>query len=544
MLSNQLVTGRRGNGDRQVSRIPLKALKKIKNRKKNGKSVSLSRKVFSNKAYIVEKKKDPTTKYAIDVLNGDIVTGRYLKLAAKRHLQDIENANEIGYYFDKNAAEHCYGFYDIIHDRSGNKLKLFRWQYFFLGSLEGWKSKETGNNRFRNSLLLSSRSSGKTILLAGYTIFKLMDNKDQNVRSFILAGSREQSGLLFDDVTSMIRNSDELREFFIPPKSEVIRPLKHVLRDRFSSIEMKASSASFKNDDFSRLSGWTVGGAIIAEEYSAWKTGKPISMMRSAFKDAKNPVLILDSNCGNSLQSPLGLEWNRAIKILKGKLLDDRYFPLLFAVDKKDDPFKLDHKTKTTIWPKANPALLEANIPTLEYLEGQVNEASVSPLEKQFVGTKNFSIWGDGEIEASFFQPELVNRLFIKEEEFPSEEELKEMDTVIGVDLSQGSDLSGLSIIHIKGLDNENDDIPTFYIDNHIFCSQKVIKNISQEHIPFAYWGKKGYINIKDRDWNEWRDIVEKIVYLRNDMVLNIYVEICIEAPYLFQNLKRLIWNY
>ena len=45
--------------------------------------------------------------YINDVLSGKIVTGEYVKLAVKRHLNDLErqNTNEFPYYFDEKQGQ-------------------------------------------------------------------------------------------------------------------------------------------------------------------------------------------------------------------------------------------------------------------------------------------------------------------------------------------------------------------------------------------------------------------------------------------------------
>ena len=47
---------------------------------------------------------DPTTGYAHDVIEGNIIVGPLVRLACQRHLDDLENGHKRNLYFDVAAA--------------------------------------------------------------------------------------------------------------------------------------------------------------------------------------------------------------------------------------------------------------------------------------------------------------------------------------------------------------------------------------------------------------------------------------------------------
>ena len=87
---------------------------------------------------------DRTTQYAADVLAGKIIAGDLVKLACKRHLDDIEKskAAPYKYYFDVEQAERIIEFAETLTTAS-LVLKLFsHFRYSFTVYLR--------DSRFRN----------------------------------------------------------------------------------------------------------------------------------------------------------------------------------------------------------------------------------------------------------------------------------------------------------------------------------------------------------------------------------------------------------
>ena len=93
------------------------------------------------------------TAYAADVLDGRVVAGRLVRLAAQRHLRDLAAAHARGLRFDDAAAAHAIQFFIFLkHTKgewAGQTFVLSPWQEFIVGSLFGWQ-REDGTRRFRD----------------------------------------------------------------------------------------------------------------------------------------------------------------------------------------------------------------------------------------------------------------------------------------------------------------------------------------------------------------------------------------------------------
>ena len=92
---------------------------------------------------------DSVTNYANNVLNDKIIAGRYVKLACKRHIDDLKRQenDDFPYIFNLDEANRIIHFAEnLILDEGEEKTSLFLYDFqkFILGSLMGWVHKDTG----------------------------------------------------------------------------------------------------------------------------------------------------------------------------------------------------------------------------------------------------------------------------------------------------------------------------------------------------------------------------------------------------------------
>lgn len=117
---------------------------------------------------IRKKYQDPGTKYAFDVLDGKIMAGYLIKLAAFRHLRDLQRQCSSGFPFvySTKKVNAILKFAAICPNvDTGEPTKLMPWQEFILALLEGWQD-ETGSKRFSQAIISVARDQGKTYLMA------------------------------------------------------------------------------------------------------------------------------------------------------------------------------------------------------------------------------------------------------------------------------------------------------------------------------------------------------------------------------------------
>lgn len=101
-------------------------------------------------------------KYADDVINNRITTGKYIKLACERML---EWADRDDIYFDTSDVDKKIRFVQKMKHSEGKHAKenfiLLDYQQWIYANIFGWKYKNTNKRVTKNVLLLMSRKSGK-----------------------------------------------------------------------------------------------------------------------------------------------------------------------------------------------------------------------------------------------------------------------------------------------------------------------------------------------------------------------------------------------
>jgi len=82
----------------------------------------------------------PVTAYAQAVLDGEVVTGRLVKLAAARHMRDLKDGHKRGIHFSEDDAYHALDFFpEFLRHNEGEHanlpFELSPHQVFIVGSI-------------------------------------------------------------------------------------------------------------------------------------------------------------------------------------------------------------------------------------------------------------------------------------------------------------------------------------------------------------------------------------------------------------------------
>jgi phage terminase large subunit-like protein len=160
---------------------------------------------------------DPTTQYAVDVVDGRIVTGKPVLWACQRHLDDLENGGKRGLWFDPDAAQDVFDFFGLLRHfegelavGEGQPIILEPWEEFILGSIFGWK-RAGGERRFREAWIRVARKNGKSLIAAGVGLYCLVADGEPGAQVFAAATKRAQARVIFRAAEAMRAKSPSLR---------------------------------------------------------------------------------------------------------------------------------------------------------------------------------------------------------------------------------------------------------------------------------------------------------------------------------------------
>ena len=159
--------------------------------------------------------------------------------------------------------------------------------------------------------------------------------------------------------------------------------------------------------------------------------------MKQERKSRKQPLVFITTNTGSGAAqgTPAWKEHIRAIRVCEGRAEDDRYFALVYELDKNLDDEIFDRRD---LWPAFNPSLPDT--PSFEYLDDQVKASAASPSRKANVLRLNFGRWADA---ANPWLDPAAWKACQHDKIDPSIYE--GIPCMIGLDLSQRADISGSS---------------------------------------------------------------------------------------------------
>lgn len=421
---------------------------------------------------------DPGTQYAKKVANGDIVAGKKVIQACKRHLNDLERMydDDFDYVYLPERAEIAVKFMELLPDIStGKPVKLAEFQSFIIYSLYGWYRKSNNKlRRFNKALISMARKNGKSFLISGPGIFELLAGKYpiQNRQIYCTAQSREQASIVFNMVVQRLDG--------LLAKSEAIRGQVRKVRNE---INHNPSYSVLKplSKDTGNINGLAPTLSIL-DEYGASTTNEMMEVLESGSMLQPNMLTLIISTAYFDLNSPMYTqEYKHAEKILKNDVEQDNYFALIYEQDDEEEIYNED------MWIKSNPLLevKEIKETLLRNLRGKLKEA----VEKNdLLGTivKNFNMWKQGS-ENSF----LPGKEWQACETDPMNKYGR--DVFLGLDLSRTDDLTALYEIYPLA---EN----KFWIDGHSFVAtvEGLEAKSRRDKIDYELLIEKGYATKTD----------------------------------------------
>ena len=141
---------------------------------------------------------------------------------------DLETGADRGLVFDTNAADMVIRFAKVLRHTTGSmagaSLTLQPWQVFRHGSVFGWKHAETGLRRFRSTYHQVAKKNGKTTDTAVPMLYTQLFDGEGAPQGYCAATTRDQAGLLFNEIKRMIRGSSALSQLLDVYKTQIQSP--------------------------------------------------------------------------------------------------------------------------------------------------------------------------------------------------------------------------------------------------------------------------------------------------------------------------------
>jgi|SRR5579859_76319 len=303
-------------------------------------------------------------KYAKDVDSGAIVAGKYVKLAAKRFIDDLERAHLRGIFFDEEDAQHAVDFFGYLRHSKGEWGKgggqpfiLEPWQVFVIANLFGWKMGREENpeapgewiygpRRFIEGYVEVARKNGKSTLEAGVGLYMLVGDGEPGAEIYSAATTKDQAKIIFDEADRMVTKSPKLKSLI----QQSARAEKY--RTNMSVLATASKFEPLSSED-DTLDGLNIHCALV-DELHAHPDRKLYDVLHEATMARRQALVLAITTAGYNRQGIGYAQHLRCERILEGVTgfeNGDRLFAFIAAVDQGD---RWDDEK---VWIKANPNL-------------------------------------------------------------------------------------------------------------------------------------------------------------------------------------------
>ncbi len=415
--------------------------------------------------------KDRVTKYAKEVVAGNIPANELVILACKRHLNDLKKSKTkaFPYKFDVDLANRYLDFFDLLkHSKgelAGQPIHLELWQCFRIGSVFGWVHKETGLRRFFEAYHQVPRKNGKSTEAAGVGVELLTIDGEQGAEVYSAATKKDQARIIFDEAKRMVNASSHIKRHINIYQTNMSMPMSN---SKFEPLSSDANS----------LDGLNIHGGII-DELHAHKTRDVYDVLVTATGARKQPLIWIVTTAGFNTNGICYEKYEYSVKVLKGVIEDDRFFCYIAQADENDDPF--DENT----WIKANPNIGVSC--SLEDLRTKAKQAKEIPAALTNFMVKHLNMWVNAETA-------WMNMQKYKEcEEANSDFDISQLEgerCFCGVDLSATTDITSVN------LEFPLHDGRYAWI-NHCFLPEDgILEKERRDKVPYTAWAREGYITL------------------------------------------------
>lgn len=418
--------------------------------------------------------------YAHDVDAGRTVACKKVKLACRRFLRDLERAKDPAYpwRFDEQKAARPVDFIErFLTPTKGDydKMTLMPWQCFVECNLYGWVNKETGLRRFREGLIVVGTGNGKSTMLAGNATYGACKDGERGADIYLLANSKEQAGIVFNECYSQIKASR-----FLAPRFRTLR----------DGVYYDAMSASIKHrsSDSHRLDGLNPHMAIF-DEIHEYRDFKLINIIKRKIVKRTQPLVIYITTMGDVIDGPLAYFYDLFTDAMSGKLAEevaDRMFAFIAELDEHDDP------EDDSTWIKANPSL--GVLLKIEYLRETWERDKHIPAQRADFICKQLNVTVNTD-DMAFVQPEVLGR----------NDDTMEEEALLGRRCYGGFDLSSREDFTAAALEFPLDDGRVFVLLHSWVPRRKV--ELDQEKIDYYGLAMKGYLTIVDGEYIQQEDV-------------------------------------
>ena len=340
--------------------------------------------------------------YVNGVSKGKIVCCRFTKLAVKRHLNDLKKSKtkDYPYKFDKKKAEHVVkdmeGLILWEGESAGQPLVLMPHHAFIVGCLIGWVDKLTGKRRFTEAYCEMARKGAKSVIAAALLAWEFRRGNEPGGLFQTAATKKDQAEIVYRHAERMLARSVWEKE------DKQIKNMQYKMKRRETYGEMVYLAVNRDTMDGPNPY-W-----VVLDELHQHKYSDVYDATTTGMGQRKDPLLFCISTAGTNHHGIGKQQHDYSISVLKGVVEDERFFCVIYTIDRKVDwPDLLTKAEKAKnpgsgveeddyydekTWIKANPGI-DYDVPRRDYIRQRLNKTRGLPTLLNEILTKHFNLW-------------------------------------------------------------------------------------------------------------------------------------------------------
>lgn len=431
--------------------------------------------------------------YAKAVVAGEQVACRWVRLACRRHLDDLKAAKSktSRWVFDATKADRVCQFAELFPHVKGHwaiprpgdpasvKIRLEPWQCFWLSVLFGWVERATGLRRFRTGYVEVPRKNAKSVIAAIIGLYMLAADGEAGAEVYSGATTEKQAWEVFRPAKQM---ADKVANY----------------RSQYGvQVNAKGLIIADNGSRFEPVIGKPGDGAspslAIVDEYHEHLDSVLYDTMVTGMGARQQPLTLVITTAGSDTSGPCYALHKQVEAMLDGSQPDDRVFGLIYTVDEEDD------WTSPDVLAKANPNFgVSVN---RDYLEDRQREAVAHVRHQTAFKTKHLNQWVSA--HNAWLNMEWWNRqadTSLRREDFAGQ------SCWVGVDLSSRIDMASVCSIYRREVDGASH----FYAFWRVYSPENTVNDPSRQ--AWQAWAGEGHLVVTDGDDMDYQRMVDDLM--------------------------------
>lgn len=432
-------------------------------------------------------------KWAKQVVSGKIPACKWVKLACKRHLDDlIKSKNkDFPYKFEPKLAEKKIAFIELLPHTKGEwamkrlSITLEPWQKFGIGCTFGWVRKKDGYRRFRESYWEVPRKNGKSAIAAGVALNMFANDGEFGSEVYAGATTEKQAWEVFKPARLMAVRSPD----FIEAAGVLINA---------GSLEIPDEGSIFEPIIGDPPDGQSPHCAVV-DEFHEHPTSALYDTMQTGMGARRQPMIFTITTAGFNIEGPCYDLRARVQEMLLDTVPDDELFGWIWTIDEGDD------WTDPAVLAKANPNYGVSVYS--DYLESQQRRAIQNASKQGAFKTKHLNVWVSA--KSAFFNMEKWKACGNPDLNI---DDFEATPCMMCVDLSSKIDIAARINLFYR---IEGDGRLHYYcIDPQFYLPEDTVYSGDEKQVVERYqkWFNKGLLNVCDGYENDLNQIAKELI--------------------------------